>query len=386
MKRNTLNLFVILLTLTLFVSSCKKEKYAPSLTLDIEPYVVYYDNQKYTLYDEQGNKANDIPSYVAKQGDIQQYIDLKTLIKYTVDDNGEFWSAQYLNANYKYPGYRVSAYGDVDATVSINYDPSIGVENGDGIDLALVGIYTFTYTATADGETSKKVLHLRVYNSYSNMAGQYVCRLSKLNVGGAGVSLWTDNYGYGEADKQVNITVDPSTDKKLSLNRILNNSKLKGVVKGEAVSFPTNCVIGAKKGDKNIIETIVKGEVVDNDPYIAQVAAQIGTDRPDTITTLVVVTNRTVDNITTGRITEVPVQNTNGDQILVPLIAIEYTVQRYKSNANSQDYIANDGTHWEELDSPSQNWKNTFRETFIKNTYWTSVNKDMINSLSGHVN
>jgi len=379
MKRNILNLIIVLLTTSVFISSCKKDKFAPKLTLKLEPYTVYYEDQKYVLYDEQGNKNENIPSYVEQQGDIQSYIDLNTLLAYTVDDKGEFWSAEYLNANYKYPEYRVSSYSDTEPAVSITFDESIGVEGEDGIDLANVGTYTFTYTATDEGETSKKIVHLRVYNSYTTLAGLYVSSLKILDW--ASSSRWTDNYGFGEA-KVVKFDVDGSVDRKVKLNRILNNRNLKGVIKGDSTSFPTSCVLGDKRYDiHDVIEKVVQGEVVENDSYIATFAP----DERDTVTTLVVLANKTENNFTTGRIKNIKLLNNKGDSIQVPLVGIQYLAKRYIRDNNTTDYITSDGQTWKELKTGAQDWKGAFQEVFIKQVYWTEENRNTINTETEHL-
>ncbi len=386
MKKSALSLFIVILTATVFISSCKKENYPPSLSLKLEPYVVYYQDTKYVLYNEQGIKDPSISDEVIKRGDVQSFIDTVTLNKYTVDDKGEFWSAETLNSNYKYPGYRVSGYGETDPTVTVTYDPSIGIETDGHIDLGLASsssnpYYTFTYTATDNGETSTKKVHLRVYNSYSNLEGIYLSRLSKINDGGnPGASYWTDDYGYGDA-KSVKFSVDGSVDKKMKINRIMNNNKLKGVIKGELGTFPSSCVLGDKKNeDHDIIETIVQGKVVENDYYISTFPA----DQQDTVTTLVVMSNRLVNNLTTGLISNITVKDSKGNDTQVPLIAIEYKIRRYKRDASTgtSDYISTDGSHWKSINGLL--WENTFRETFIKQVYWTEDNKDAINNASGH--
>ena len=379
MKRNLLNLTLSLLTIILFFSSCKKENYAPSLTLNLEPYIVYYNNQKYVLYDEEGQKTQGIPEDVEKRGDIQSYIDLNTLLPYSADDKGEFWSAVYLNLSYKYPGYNVSSYGGTEPTVKVTYDESIGIENNNGIDISKAGVYTFTYTATDEGQESIKKVHLRVYNSYGNLFGTYLSKLSKLNINGeATISNWTDDYGYGEAHT-IRFTPDENIDKKINISIILNNSLLKGVIKGEETSLPTKCVFGNRtSNNQNHIEATIKGKVTDNDVYINS----LHTDQPDTVETLVVITNRLVDNTTTGEIKNIQLANTEW----VPLVAIEYSVERYIKNNNSDDYETSDGQKWESLDEDNEkgNWKNTFRETYIQQLYWTDENKEEINNQSGH--
>jgi hypothetical protein len=87
-----------------------------------------------------------------------------------------------------------------------------------------------------------------------------------------------------------------------------------------------------------------------------------------------------VDNATRGEIKYI--QIAGGDSI--PLIAVEYSVERFKRNSNSDDYETSDGHKWESLNSGTENWKSTFRETFVKQAYWIDKNKDKINEQSGH--
>ena len=241
MKIKTLNLLIAFLSVVLLISSCKQDTYSPSLSLDIEPYVVYYNDTKYTLYDDNGNKKEDIDPNVEKLGDIQSYIDLNvkginagtglsTFVTYTVDDKGEFWSAEYLNNNYLHPKYNVSGYSDTEPTVTVDYSDEIGITRGDTIDLGLasadtdLGYFTFTYTANDEGaDPTVKKVHLRVYNSYYNLEGQYIDRVS-LIAPNEGATDWIEgvSYSYG-ATKIVKFDVDGSVDKKMKLNRLLNN-------------------------------------------------------------------------------------------------------------------------------------------------------------------
>jgi hypothetical protein len=394
MKAITLKLSVIALLLVV-LASCKKDKYPPSLTLELEPYVFYYNDTKYTLYDAEGNRDPQIPDEYVKLGDIQQYIDLNTNLKYTIDDKGEFWSAEYLNETYNYPAYKVTSYSDNTPTVKVDFDESIGIENEAGIDLAAAGLYTFTYIADDDGETTSKVVHLRVYNSYYSVDGQYYSMLSRLNTGGS-LSLWTHDYTYGEGGKPVTIETDNATDRKFSVNRVFNNKKVKGTIKGddnnfwEAEDIQTKCSLGAKKGDKNLIEIEVAGEVVDDDLYVIST----GTDQPDTIRTLIVVTNLTENNITKGRLESISVLGSDNERVLIPLIAIEYKVERFKPQPgySGTDAYEYGGSEWKRLDASTQNWTTSFRETFVKMAYYTgdpedpTSNKSIIINASGHDN
>jgi len=377
MKKNILNLTLILIISLLFISSCKKDEYAPSLTLKLEPYVVYYHDKKYTLYDEQGIATPNVPADARKQGSVQSYIDLNTLLIYSVDDNGEFWATTYLNTKYKYPAYRVSSYGDTEPTVAVTYDKSIGISNDNGIEVSQSGVFIFTYTATDGSKSSSKKVHLRVYNSYTSFAGVYVARLSKLDVvGDADLSKWSDNFGYGEA-KSVTFNVDDEIDKMIHLNRTLNNPKFLGTINGKNSDLPTSCVFGKRdRNDEYSLEIQIKGKVVDNDSYIESLPEE----ERDTTTTLVVMFNREVENLTTGEIKYI--QISGGDSI--PLIAVEYSIERFKRNNSSDDYQSSDGQKWESLNSGDENWKSTFRETYVKQAYWIDKNKDQINNQSGH--
>jgi hypothetical protein len=388
MKRNTLTLLVTFLITATFISSCKKDKYPPSLTLELEPYVIYHDNTKYTVYDALGNKDPKITDNILNQASVQQYIDLSTGLKYTLDDNGEFWSAEYLNANYKYPAPKAVSYSGNTPEVNVDFDPEIGVmdENEKTIDLAKSGLYTFTYTATDDGQTATRKVHLRVYNSYSNMNGIYISKLTRLS--GNGNSLWTDNYEYGNAKKMTSFVVDESVDKRITINRFLDNKKLKGTIKGEDVvvgdTTETHLTLGTKKGEEAILESLVSGPIVDNDTYINSL--NLSEDEAKDVETLIIVTNKTEDNITKGRITNVNVKDENGDAVTIPIFAIEYSVKRYKKNP---DYTNGDkyeygGETWEPLDGAIQNWNNSFRETFVKQAYWSPENESAINEASGH--
>jgi len=196
MKKNVLNLFIALLTTAVVISSCTKDSFPPSLSLDIEPYVMYYGDgdMKYTLYRDTIINGDttiffDKELYNSvRNGDIQSYIDLNSLgttvsekLKYVADDNGEFWTKGYLNEDFKYPGYRVSGYGDGTPSVSVTFDDGVGLvdPNTGIIDLGKATstanpYYTFTYTANDDGEVTTKKVHLRVYNSYYNLSGLYI--------------------------------------------------------------------------------------------------------------------------------------------------------------------------------------------------------------------
>lgn len=411
MKKNTLSLFLLLLTSIVFFSSCVKDKYPPSLTLALEPYVVYYQDTKYTLYDENGDLDVNIPSQVIKLGDVQSYIDTVTSLKYTVDDKGDFWSAESLSEYYKYPGYRVSGYADSKPTVSITYDPEIGVENINGIDLGLATsadnpYFTFTYTATDDGEVTVKKVHLRVYNSYSEMTGLYTSRVSLVPSGSGNSNLWLDKYtdyegnpnvagfGYGQG-KLVRFATDPSINMKMSVNRFINNKAIKGIIRGDNKVIPesstgewVNCEFGSKKGIASSYTQIVKGPMVENDKYINYMMLQDPTLDPKQIETLVIITNNTENNLTTGKIINLEIKDSEGKSLDVPLIAVEYKVARYE---HDEDYTGTDSEtydnkKWRPLNLVNQkgDWSNTFRETFIKNVYYSAENQDVINAASLH--
>ncbi|MBN2668836.1 MAG: hypothetical protein JXR60_06365 [Bacteroidales bacterium] len=418
MKKVTFSLIIAILVAVTFLNSCKPDVYAPSLKLKLEPYLVYYDNAWYTIYDQQGNIDPNIPDEVLKMGDIHQYVDLNTNMKYTIDDNAEFWTTAYLNNNYEYPKYEVSAYSKNTPTVTVKYDETMGVENGDGIDLGLTGVYKITYSAVDEGNESKKYVNVRVYNSYKNMTGIYTSRLYKINTGTGGLSLWGQNYNFGEA-KVVKFEEDFTVDKKIKVNRFLNNGNLKGVIKGELTTFPTECVVGNKKeveGEtKTVIEILVKGSVVENDAYIygagsygsGGIADQIVLNycqqngllaqitsifnevmEKDTISTetLVVFTNRTLNNVTQGEISEISLVNTDGESIAVPFVSVQYKVERFKSvssTATQYDYELTDGTRWVNIDSPGRIWTSTFLEMFVKQIYWyNDANKANISAIS----
>ena len=403
MKKNTLSLLVLMVTATIFISSCTKDKYPPSLTLELEPYVIYYNDTKYTLYDTQGNLDPTIPDNVVKLGDVQSYIDTVTNLKYTVDDKGDFWSAENLNEYYKYPGYRVSGYGETEPTVTVTFPDEVGNENDNGIDLKKATsfegtpYYTFTYTATDDGETTVKKVHLRVYNSYADLNGIYISRVSlPATEPNSGRCLWLGNngkdkdgnntvddnqtsYGFGEASKNVSISVDKSIDMKLFINRLLDNKKMKGAIRGDSKTLPSGCVIGDKKTDEHdVIEILYKGPVSDYDLYTFGFAEE----ERDTVITLVV-----VENVTgSGSIKNIYVKDIEGNDIQVPLITLVYKVKRYKRKPAyepSPDYTY-DGVDWVIIDTHSEKWTNTVKETFIKQVYWTDENKDRINEQSGH--
>ncbi len=407
--------FFATLSLILFVASCTKEKYAPGLALELKPYLVYYEGTKYIIYDQYGNPAPNIPAAAIKQGDIQQYIDTVTNLKYTRDDKGDFWTAQYLNAVYKYPKAKASSYSGNDVNVSVVYDQTIGVAGEAGIDLGKAGEYTFTYTADDDGETTSRLVHLRVYNHFYDFDDDYYSMVSKIqDVGGAPNCLWLPSFPikdiniyfyYGEVGtKSTTIPVDLAIDAKLSVNRFLNNSKLKGSIKGLEIpitNYPeegSQCVVGAKKtlpnGDiVDMIELVLQGPIVGDDPQTPVVegdaytksvkAANPGCDE-DTITTLVILTNRTQNNITTGRIYNIPVQTADGKSVYTPLISIEYTIRRYKLVNYASNHETNDGRNWKLLESAGQNWTNTFRETFVKRMYSGGENKGNVINYSRH--
>jgi len=404
--------FFATLSLILFVASCTKEKYAPGLALELKPYVVYYEGTKYVIYDQYGNPDPNIPAAVLKQGDIQQYIDTVTNLKYTRDDKGDFWTAQYLNAVYKYPKAKVSSYSGNDVSVSVAYDETIGVAGEAGIDLGKAGEYTFTYTADDDGETTSRLVHLRVYNHFYDFDDDYYSMVSKIpDVGGAANSLWIPGaepqvcYSYGDVGtKSATIAVDLAIDLKLNVNRFLNNAKLKGTIKGLEVpvtNYPADgaqCVVGAKKtlpnGDiVDMIELVLQGPIVGDDPQTSVVegdaytqsvkAANPGCDE-DTITTLVILTNRTSNNVTTGRIYNISVQTADLKSVYTPLISIEYTIKRYKLVSYASDYETNDGRNWKLLNTAGQNWTNTFRETFVKRMYSGGENKGNVINYSRH--
>ena len=408
MKRNVLNLFIALLTTMIVISSCTKDKFPPSLSLELEPYVIYYGDTKYTLYDTQGNIDPNVPQDAIKMGDIQSYIDTSTLLTYVTDDKGEFWTAGYLNNNYKYPGYRVSGYGENTPTVTVTFDDGIGIvdPNTGEIDLGLATstnnpFYTFLYTATDDGETTTKKVNLRVYNSYYSLSGLYVsCASLPSQYPNPANTLWLGNngrnedgsltteivqtgYKYGKA-KAVKIDVDASVNLKMKINRLLNNSNLKGAIKGESETFPSSCVIGdKKKADHDIIEKIVEGPVHDYDIFTFGISSDPLVQ--DTIETLVVITNiLKADGTSTGSIKDISVKDSDGNDIQVPLITLEYRIERYSRNSTGDQPYEYDGHKWWPLISASQKWTNSFRETFIKQVYWTEENKDAINQQSGH--
>ena len=416
MKIKTLNLLIVLAGLTILMTGCPKDRYSPSLSLDIQPYVVYYNDTKYTLYDDDGNKIESIDPNVEKLGDIQSYIDLNSkdingddgmskFVTYTIDDKGDFWSAEYLNNNFLYPKYRVSGYGDTEPTVAVTYSDEIGITRGDTIDLGLAstetesGYFTFTYTATDEGaESTVKKVHLRVYNSFYNLEGQYIDRVS-LIAPNAGATDWIEgvSYSYG-ATKIVKFSVDGSIDKKMKLNRLLNNRKLKGVIKGESNDFSgdgTSCAIGTKKGDKTEIEILIKGKAVADDSdgtildtYVKKVINNTPTVDPDTIQTLVV-----ISDLGTGKIQNVTLKDFHGKDIEVPLIALEYEIRRYKMvSVSESDTRYYNGHHWKLLspNSGEGKWQNNIRETYVKAVYYTGdiddpeSNSSKINAASGH--
>jgi len=101
-----------------------------------------------------------------------------------------------------------------------------------------------------------------------------------------------------------------------------------------------------------------------------------------------VISNRTEGTgNSTGRIKQITVKDSDGLDIEVPLICIEYTVKRYKEKADQSstiyDYEYN-GKIWDDLHTSSKPWTNTFRETFVKQVYWTAENKEVINQESDH--
>ena len=417
MKIKTLNLLIIVSGLMLLMTGCPKDKYSPSLTLDIEPYVVYYNDTKYTLYDENGERDPNISSDVEKLGDIQSFIDLHSIIEndtnstymiYTVDDNGEFWSANYLSKKYKYPKYRVSGYGSTTPSVAVTYDESIGITSpttGE-IDLGLSssevegGNFTFTYTATdEDADPTVKKVHLRVYNSFYMLDGLYFDAVSLGNSGGGGNTDWiignSVSYGYGEA-KTVKFSVDNAVDKKMKLSALLANRALKGVIKAESDDFVNGapCKIGTKKGNKSIIEILVKGKVMKdnsngtlNDTYINKVITLNPTVNPDTIQTLILISDGiTEDNtLKQGSIKNITLKDSEGKDIQAPFITLYYNIERYRfktAGDNGDDIYEYGGYLWKRLspNSGEGSWNNDIKETYIKTVYWTEDNKEAINA------
>jgi len=141
----------------------------------------------------------------------------------------------------------------------------------------------------------------------------------------------------------------------------------------------------------SIIEILVTGKVVEdnsdgtiNDTYISNFAQFNPDANPDTVETLILITD-----LGTGEIKEITVKDTDGESISVPIISIEYEIMRYKHkdpNYSGDPYEYEDKL-WQPL-NPIQGegrWNNDIRETYIKSVYWSDVNKDIINSQSGHI-
>ncbi len=424
MKRYYTGLSLLLISITLvFLNSCKKEKYAPSLILDLEPYVVYYNNAKFVLYDSLGNKNENIPEEVTKVGQIQQYIDLNDSrhLIYSIDDEGNFVTASKLNTYYNYPVYKAQSYTKDEPSVTVTYDESIGIKNASGIDLTKSGEFVFTYKAVVDGESSEKKVILRVYNAYKSMTGQYYTKSVKTSPIGSS-NNWGVGYDFGEG-KPVKITSDNQVNLKLVLSRLLNNKKLKGSsIRGESDELPTGCHIGNKKEDgRKYLEIEAKGSAIERskdnmvfDTYlygkgkgnyavsttciaakmaqefvsspqntegltVSEVFDQIFEEDTITLKTLVVVSDKG-----NGSIKNLTLQGASGNEIQVPLIIINYDIKRYiyvEGWTGNNGHTDKNGKLWKPLNETNQfkNWSASFKEGFIETMYYRGSNIDIIN-------
>lgn len=416
--------FLLISIVLVFFSSCEKEKYAPSLILDLEPYVIYYNNVKFILYDSLGNKYGDIPEEVEKMGQIQQYIDINDSrhMIYSIDDKGNFVTASKLNTYYNFPKYKAISYTKDEPTVTVTYDESIGINTeASGIDLSKSGEFTFTYKAEVGEEFTEKKVILRVYNSYNGMDGLYYTKAVKTSPVGSS-NNWGTGYDFGEG-KSVKITSDKKVDLKLVLNRLLNNKKLKGSsIRGESDELPTVCHVGTKKEDgRKYLEIEVKGSAIERskdnkifDAYlygkglgqysvsttcVAAKMAQEYVNSPqntagltaseifdeifekDTITlkTLVV-----VSDLGGGFIKDLTLKGSSGEDIKVPFILMNYGVKRYiyvDGWAGNNGHTDKNGRLWKPLDETDQfkNWSATFKEGLVETVYYRGSNIDIIN-------
>ncbi len=423
MKRNSLFLSVTLLVVMMvFFNACKKEKYAPTLTLYLEPYVVYYQNQRIVLYDDNFNKL-DYDDEVLKLGQIQKYVDMKDEAHkiYSIDDAGNFVTAAKLNTYYRYPQYKATSFTDEEPEVSVTYDEKIGVSNSLGINLGTAGEFKFTYQATVDGEKTTRTVILRVYNSYKSMDGKYYSKAVKTSSIGTS-NNWGTGFEFGER-KPSDIKADAKVNLKLVLNKLLNNKKLRGSsIRGESDTLPTVCHVGTKKeSGKKYIEIEVKGSAVERtkddsffDAYLygkgkgnyaisstciaAKMALDFSTSAEntenlspseifneiydqDTITlkTLVVITD-----LGNGKIDQLQLDGTNGQKIDAQFITINYGIKRYiyvPGFSGNNGHLDKNGRLWKPLDETDEfkNWSATFKEGFVKTVYYSGNNINVVN-------
>ncbi len=383
---NKIGYFLIVI---LALSACKKETYAPILTIDVKPHIIYLGKDKYELdYLESGVleslKKNGeltniaIAKNIQKEGDVAAYIDVKTQLKYTMDDQGDFWTAIYINENYFYPPYKKDAYSDnaSDVTVEVKI-PEGGVYTKEGgMDFKSAGVFEFKYVASLEGKTSTKRVHVRVYNEYKKHEGLYVSKLELINSGTSGVSLWSDNFAYGKG-KTVRFSADSKINRRVKINRLANCSSLKAYLTAETNEYPTEATIGSRKPKSNTssVEAVIKGEVTEGDKYVAYKLSINPELNPREVETLVVISNRNKNNKTQCQVINI----SNDIATPIYLFITEYTVKRYEPYQGADAYISSDGRKWKEINRSGQYWRSTFREIFVKKTDF-NIYKDLINN------